>query len=343
MVIKAGYLIRQFGQRLQPGLVRHLGRPVCVLFHGVEPHTDDARVQRNHHETAAFREIAKSLKENFQVLPLSALDDVLKRPERHGRSVFLMADDGYANNLTITADILAEFGLPWTLFVSTHHIDSAQPNPIFLARLFFHYAPASRYTIPHLPPAFELGARAGREAIAALAIARLKTLSAPCAGEAVAAMRRALEPHGLAGLLARFASERFLSWPQIAALKQRGVEIGAHAHVHWPMHGAQSGAYLQEQARLPRARIEAEIGPCRYFAYPFGNKSDICRDAWHAVRDAGYDYAFTTLSGSLDASTNRYLLPRYGLQSREPRLASLLPLLRAGNPRLVDWQKQIAD
>jgi len=108
------------------------------------------------------------------------------------------------------------------------------------------------------------------------------------------------------------------------------------------MHGGQSHDYLRDQAATSKARIESEVGPCRAFAYPFGNVSDIGRDAWRAVRDAGYDYAFTTLSGSLDASTNPFLMPRYGLAPREPRLRSVIPALRLGNGRLAAWQWQMS-
>jgi hypothetical protein len=108
------------------------------------------------------------------------------------------------------------------------------------------------------------------------------------------------------------------------------------------MHDGQSRATLKEQACLPRARIEAEIGPCRFFAYPFGNTNDVCSLAWQAVRDAGYEYAFTTVSGSLDASLNPFLLPRYGILSpRDRHLASALALLRVGNARLTRWQRQL--
>ena len=89
-------------------------------------------------------------------------------------------------------------------------------------------------------------------------------------------------------------------------------------------------------------RIEAEVGPCTAFAYPFGNVGDISREAWRAVRDADYEHAFTTLSGSLETQMNPYLLPRYGLAAREPRPASLIPLLRSGNTRLLEWQKSLA-
>jgi peptidoglycan/xylan/chitin deacetylase (PgdA/CDA1 family) len=341
MVNSLGRIVRRVASRLPAAMVRPFGRPVALFFHGVESQILDARVQTNHHDADSFAEIAHFLSGNFDVLPLSAIADVLRHPLRHRRSVFLMSDDGYANNLAQAAGILEQFALPWTLFVSTHHIDTAERNPAFLARLFFLFAPAGSYDIPHMASRIELHPE-DREAAAEHWIGRLKALGADRAGEAVAVMASALDSTDLPALLLRFRSETFLSWDEVRALKRRGVEIGAHAHLHWPMHGAQAPDYLIEQAQRPRARIEAEVGPCRYFAYPFGNTPDICPDAWKAVRDAGYDYAFTTVSGSLNVSRNRWLMPRYGLQLREPRLASVIPMLRAGNARLTAWQRQMA-
>jgi peptidoglycan/xylan/chitin deacetylase (PgdA/CDA1 family) len=342
MVNNIGYLAREALSRLPAALLRPFGRPVALFFHGVEPRIVDARVQTNHHAADAFAEIACFLRSNFDVRPLSTLGDVLKRPGKHRHSVFLMSDDGYANNLATAADILDQFALPWSLFVSTHHVDTAARNPAFLARLFFLFAPDGSYDIPHLASRITLGAVAEREEAADHWLERVKRLDAERGGEAIAAMEAALQPTDLPAILRRFHSDAFLTWDEVRALARRGVEIGAHAHLHWPMHRAQSADYLIEQARRPRARIESEVGPCRYFAYPFGNVPDICREAWQAVRDAGYDYAFTTLSGSLDASRNRWLMPRYGLQLREPRLASVIPIVRAGNARLTAWQRQMA-
>jgi len=332
-----GQIARGIGRYIPAGAVRPLGRPAAVFFHGVEHTTLDPNVQTNHHETAAFLEIAKSLKANFDVLPLTALDDVLKAPDRHPRAVFLMSDDGYANTLTVAAGILEDLRLPWTLFVSTHHIDTGARNPIFLIRLFVHHAPAGRYELPHFPQPLVLGD--DREATAEAAIWHLREMDMAKAQDAVDAMLRLFD---VRPLLERFASDAFLTWDQVRELKRRGVEIGAHAHRHWPMNYHQPVLTLKEQATLPKARIEAEVGPCHAFSYPFGNKGDISRAAWHSVRDAGYDCAFTTLSGSLDGATNRFLLPRYGIEPVAPHLPTLVSLLRTGNPRLRRWQNELA-
>jgi peptidoglycan/xylan/chitin deacetylase (PgdA/CDA1 family) len=310
---------------------------VALFFHGVEPGIEDVRVQSNHHRAVAFAEIAKCLKDNFEVLPTAALSEVLCQPHRHKRAVFLMSDDGYANTLTNAADILAGFDLPWTLFVSTQHVDTSDRSPMFMARLFFLFAPDGAYDIPHFG---HVALGEDREHAAHRLGSALKSLDAARAEEAVAAMRAALPD--LPELLERFDSDAFLNWEQVRELKRRGVEIGAHAHTHWAMHRGQTHDYIRDQARLSRSRIESEVGPCRYFAYPFGNTEDVSCLAWEAVRDAGFEYGFTTLSGTLDASTNPWLMPRYGLRAEEPRLASLIPSLRMGNSRLTRWQQLIA-
>ena len=275
-----------------------------------------------------------------RLLPLAALGEVLKNPDRHPRALFLMSDDGYANTLTVAADILEELRLPWTLFASTHHIDTGARNPIFLARLFAFEAPAGRYAIPHLPQPLILDA--ARAAVADRTVWQLRALDMVRAQQAVDAMMATFDPAVLDGLLAKFSSERFLNWEQVRELKRRGVEIGAHAHRHWPMSDFQSPSMLREQAAHARARVETEVGRCRYFSYPFGNKGDISRAAWHAVRDAGYDYAFTTLAGTLEARTNPFLLPRFGIDAPAAHLTTLISMLRAGNPRVARWQRELA-
>jgi peptidoglycan/xylan/chitin deacetylase (PgdA/CDA1 family) len=331
----AGRMARATGTWIPAALVRPFGAPAAVFFHGVEPQLTDPAIQTNQHRLDAFENIARLVKRDFDVLPLSALADVRKQPGKHNRALFLMSDDGYANTLSMAADVLSGFGLPWTLFVSTHHVDTSTLNPMTVARAFFRLAPEGSYAIPHLGT---IVLNAGRGALPLLGT--LKSLDAARANEAVAAMQAVLTNAGI-DVAERFPSERFLNWDQVRALDRRGVEIGAHADWHWPMHENQSAEYLVEQAVRSKRRITQEIGACRAFAYPFGQRPDIARAAWAAVRDAGYDHAFTTIAGTLDAGSNDWLLPRYGLAQQEANLAALLPVMRANNARLLQWQSRI--
>jgi peptidoglycan/xylan/chitin deacetylase (PgdA/CDA1 family) len=326
--------LRRAARWLPAAALRPFGRPVAVFFHGVADKISDPRIEINHHSRASFQAIATRLKQCFDVLPLSALDDVLARPERHGRAVFLMADDGYANTLETAAGILEELRLPWTLFVSTHHIETGDWNPLILARLFLYHAPAGSYEIPHLPTLVLAGA-AERAAIASRLVDALKRLPAAAARESFAAMQDTFPEGLLDRLRAQFPCERYLTWCEVEALHRRGVEIGAHADWHWPMNASQDEHWLRDQAFRARERIVAHIGVCRAFAYPFGNDGDVAPGAWRAVQDAGYSHGFTTLSGTLRPGLNPWLLPRYALRPEEPDIDSLLPMLRLADRRVV--------
>lgn len=340
-MIKGSTVLREAARYMPARPLRRFGRPVALFFHGVTEAIRDARIEINHHTVSAFREIAAQLKRDFDVLPLASLDDVLKQPARYPRAVFLMSDDGYANTL-LAADILQEFALPWTLFVSTEHTETGDLNPLILARLFVHFAPEGTYLLPHMDSAIMLRNDEDRTSAEPALVNALKHLPISKARAAVAAMKHAFPAEQLAELRATFASERYLSWAEIESLAQRGVEIGAHAHWHWPMNAHQSDDEILLQATLPRAAIAAHAGRCAYFSYPFGNESDVSSAARRAVREAGYTHAFTTLSGTLRASADPWLLPRYALKPEEPNLPALVPLLRLGDPRVDRITRRLA-
>lgn len=340
-MIKGSTVLGQAVRYLPGGLLKSLGRPVVLFFHGVTERIHDPRIEVNHHTLTAFRRIAAGLKRDFQVLPLSSLGEVLKHPAHHTRSVFLMSDDGYANTLA-AADILEEFGLPWSLFVSTEHIETGELNPLILARLFVRFAPQGEHALPHIRAPILLRDEEERNRTASWLPQALKRLPVSKARAAVAAMKKAFAEERLAELRTAFASERYLSWEDVVSLARRGVEIGAHAHWHWPMNGQQSSEELLLQATLPRAAIASHVGRCSYFSYPFGNDGDVSGAARQAIREAGYTYAFTTLSGTLRPGLDPWLLPRYALRADEPNLPALVPLLRLGDARVDRITRKLA-
>ncbi|HEY2033259.1 MAG TPA: polysaccharide deacetylase family protein [Rhizomicrobium sp.] len=335
-----GRLTRLTGNWIPATLARPFGAPTAVFFHGVERQIADPALQVNQHRLDAFEDVARLLKRDFDVLPLRAMADVLKRPEKHSRALFLMSDDGYANTLTTAAPVLKAYGLPWTLFISTHHIDTGEFTPPTLARIFFREAPKGMHELPCFDAPVLLRSRDQRDAEATEVWKHLKSMPFAHATHALDAMKRVLAKTGI-DLKEKYASETFLTWDQVRALDRDGVEVGAHADIHWAMHEGQPQDFLHEQALRPKQRIEKEIGSCGFFAYPFGQSGDIGRNAWEAVRDAGYEHAFTTIAGTLNASPNPWLLPRYGLAAEEANLSAFLPVLRANNARLRTWQSQI--
>ncbi|HLY05471.1 MAG TPA: polysaccharide deacetylase family protein [Rhizomicrobium sp.] len=340
-MIKGSTVLREAARYIPSRPLRRYGRPVALFFHGVTERIQDPRIEINHHTVDAFRAIAVQLKRDFDVLPLASIQEVLKRPGRYPRAVFLMSDDGYANTL-VAADILEELGLPWTLFVSTEHVETGDFNPLIFARLFIYFAPDGTWLLPHVDSAIVLRSEEDRRKAASWLLDALKRLPVAKARATVLAMKNAIAAERLSELGTIFATERYLSWADVALLARRGVEIGGHAHWHWPMNANQSDEEILLQATLPRAAIEAHVGRCLYFSYPFGNEGDISPAARRAVREAGYTHAFTTLSGTLRGGTDPWLLPRYALKPQETNLSALVPLLRFGDPRVGRITRKLA-
>lgn len=96
-----------------------------------------------------------------------------------------------------------------------------------------------------------------------------------------------------------------LTWDELRALAERGVEIGSHTLTHARL-PTLSDSDLRCELRESRMLFETELGrPCRYIAYPWGEHDKRVRTA---TRAAGYEAAFALRAGA-DAR-DPYALPR---------------------------------
>jgi peptidoglycan/xylan/chitin deacetylase (PgdA/CDA1 family) len=83
----------------------------------------------------------------------------------------------------------------------------------------------------------------------------------------------------------------YMSWEQLAALRDAGMEIGAHSVSH-PDLTSLDPLELGRQVAEPKAELEARLGvPVVSFCYPAGRYSGAVVEA---VRAAGYESATTT-------------------------------------------------
>lgn len=148
-----------------------------------------------------------------------------------------------------------------------------------------------------------------------------------CSGLAEAGLP--LDVPELADDVARYPDELVtMSWDELRALAERGVEVGSHtvSHPHLPR---LSDEELARELGESRDRLEDELGrPCRFLAYPFGDEDERVRTA---ARAAGYDGAFA-LPGRAD-SDDAHAIPRVGIWREDTRLRAALktsaPLRRA--------------
>ena len=88
-----------------------------------------------------------------------------------------------------------------------------------------------------------------------------------------------------------------MSWVQLEAVSNNGISIGAHSHSHKVLSSLDLG---QQKAEIvnSKAIIEQRLGKnVRSMSYPVGNYHHFSQDTQKIALDAGYDLAFSFLTG----------------------------------------------
>lgn len=277
-----------------------------LTYHGIIDRVTDARLERNFHLLSAFREQVRLLR-RLPVLPLSALAELATQGARPADSVAIAItfDDGYAST-AVAAEVLAEAGIPWTLFVSTGPIDAG--TTIWTVELALRILHCDIRGIEANGTHWALESRSQREAAYQSIRTALKGMDATRRIEQMETIRRQQPAGELDRLLDRFPAFRAMSWGQVAEFARSGAEVGSHGVHHELHHANQPEQVRREELSLSRSTIAARSGkPCRYFAFPNGTTMDASSAE---ARAAGYEMAFTTRPGLVRGDEDPFLFPR---------------------------------
>jgi peptidoglycan/xylan/chitin deacetylase (PgdA/CDA1 family) len=229
-----------------------------------------------------FRQQLNYLRLHYRVVPLGALVSSLRRGERLAApTIAITFDDGYRDTLTEAAPILAEFGLPATLFLATDPQERGEPFWWEILELAGLADPETRAG---------LRARPYHEFRRAIDLA-----SAELSPE-----RRA-----------ETARQRYLTWPEVRAWVELGHTVGAHTASH-PILARVPAAGVRDELRQSRAAIERQIGHAvDLFAYPHGRAVDFTDETARIVAEEGFVAACTTIEGLNDLTSDPHALHRF--------------------------------
>lgn len=260
--------------------------------------------------------------------PVAASAAVLA-PAARGLRFAVTFDDGYADNIEVAAPILRRLGIPATFYVVSSYVGSDKPfwwdrlsaliadaRATTLECAAFLSAPAAA-TLPLILPLGQPGERraSGMRIEAVLRAGpptevepSLQRLAALLGASGQVQVRQVRHVRQM-----RPASQRLMSWDELRSLVAQGFEIGGHSADHLNL--AQLGPdELAHQLRASKLRIEAETGrPVRSLAYPYGGRANYSPAVMQAVREAGYECAFTALPGLVTPHTPAAELPRVAL------------------------------
>jgi peptidoglycan/xylan/chitin deacetylase (PgdA/CDA1 family) len=140
-------------------------------------------------------------------------------------------------------------------------------------------------------------------------------------------------------LASRGLVNRTLDWSQLDELEAGGLRIESHGISHRPL----ASLDIDEAAReitLSKLRLEDRLGrPVRAFAFIKGSEADYMPVHLSLLRQAGYDLAFTSVSGANGPHTDPLRLHRYNV---EPYPARTFELVLAGACDLIGVKDTVA-
>jgi len=125
-------------------------------------------------------------------------------------------------------------------------------------------------------------------------------------------------------LAAQGILNRTIDWDEVAELEQAGIRIESHGISHRPLADLEVDEAAREIA-LSKFRLEERLGrPVRAFSYVKGSEAHYKPVHLSLVRQAGYDLAFTAVSGANSPATDPLQLRRYNIEPYSPRTFELV-------------------
>lgn len=289
---------------------RAAGRPFQVLlYHRVN---DEGNVVFSGVPTSVFAAQMRILAANWNVLPLQSLLEAARRGETPPRAAAITFDDGYRDNYEHAFPVLQALGLPATIFLAIAPLEGG--GTLWHDRIFDAFERAEA------PIQFERAslpmASAGERRRAVLTVLdRLRRLAPAERDERIAAIVSAMVGTALP------STRRMLTWDEVRAMQNAGIEFGAHTVTH-PILSRMPHEEAVAEIRCSKETIEARLGvPVRLFAFPNGRREDYTPALLDALPALGFTGALTTEWGLNDRKTPPFELRRVGAWGVDPAVS----------------------
>lgn len=256
--------------------------------------------------TARFASQIAHIARYYRVLTVEDLVERVRRGAAPRNALALTFDDGYRDSLTHAAPILAQRGLPATIFLATGYIGTPEMPWFDRVALAFKLARRAEITLPGGPP-LPLETEGDRLAALERALDWLKSLPE--------AERRSATERLLTDLRPRVLDRPkrvMLTWEEVDALRGLGFSVGAHTVTH-PILSRVTPERARAEIEGSKSAIERALGvPVRAFAYPNGGPRDYTDTTVRLVQQCGFRCAVTTRRGLNGRATPPFELRRGG-------------------------------
>jgi len=292
------------------------GRLSILIFHRVLEQADPLLPLEP--SARQFDDILTHVKRQFTTLPLIEAISRLSERTLPPRALCITFDDGYADNLTLAAPLLAKHGLPATVFVATGYFGTTMWNDRIIEA--FRCTRKAELDLTRLELGrYRLSSPDDRRNAIDRVLLAIRYLPFQQRAQRVQDVLDIAEVEVPAGKMVTEASLRTLA--------ERGVDIGAHTVTHPILANTAPDDAWSEIVESKRC-LEAVLGrTVALFAYPNGRpNTDYTSEHVRMVREAGFLGAVTTASGAAGPASDVYQLPRFTPWSYQPAKFDLLTI-----------------
>lgn len=294
------------------GLLRAVNKnPRVIFWHGVELVDENPSL---HISSEMFEEELHFLNRYYEIIPIEEYEARFRRYKFTGREVVLTFDDGYKNNLTIAAPILKKLNLPFTVFISTAHMDSQRFFPTAIVRMIVLDSCLTELHLDSIGLDVVLQDAKQRRQICDSIIFTIKHSSVTLVNRICKELAASVTAEEFRRLSELHRADRPMTWDEVKQLHTGyACTVGSHCADHFICNNWQSEQEVERQLVESKQLIEEKLNvSCDYLAYPNGvyPAGDVTVYARKMAEKAGYKLAFTTVTDRLRADTDPYLMPR---------------------------------
>ena len=305
-------------------------KPGMALFgHGVCEEVKDDFVESLHEPIAQFAAVIELMQElGFEFIDRDTLIAIAGNQFRYPKLwIHLSFDDGYKNNFTVAYPWLKARNIPFTLFISTHHIDQQERFYTYLIRVaVLHTTKEVKWKDLELK---QPAKREKRIAFYSLLMNSFKKMGKDEAFRFMDYIRSLLPENEWEKWNAYFESDGLLTTAQLQQMVADPlVTIDSHAHHHLILNKniTKSEVAYEMQASYKWILQQLQHPPLT-FCYPNGTPTDYSPLTKSCCQQQGYQLAFTTLSDTVKSTTDPYEIPRVYISTRLLSLPFLVKTL----------------
>lgn len=230
------------------------------------------------------------------------------------RMVVFTFDDGYRDNLELAAPIFAGHGVPWTLYLTSGVPDRT---------CTYWWGALERLILDrdHIELECIAGLHLATETLEAKRAAFSTIAKIVCHADGAALAAEIMDRYGIDHR--RLLEQDAMTWDDVRALAEAGVEIGAHTISHRSLASLPEAEARHEMAgSRDRIRCMAGIEPA-HFSAPFGTPQTVGRRERELAIALGFKSLATTRAAGVtrDGGIDMFQLPRITLAGEPERLS----------------------